>query len=639
MRNVDIFIASSFELYAERIELCSFIRKLNEAFNPRGINLVNHQWEFLDDSLQSCRAQDQYNKVLDDCEICIVMFWKRCGIYSQEEMKRAYDRMCDGHLPKKIYVYFKNVDNESLSQNDLALYEELQEYKNNFPKHFNENFPSGSFKIIDTLKLDILFQLELYFNCTVDIVLNSINLQNVPYISKSAEFGRLIKEIQELYYNVSKYPNLQYFKVKLNNVKKELQEHVNAIICTARIIERIKQDNINNSADKAKQLLEKGLYNDALALLDNKAISDKISACKAKIESEQSDLVSAINNYILKCRALYFANTYNCRDNCLNNNWKDSCLDIYRSAVNEAKGFLSDKDFAIILYRFSIFFFDIENFPLSEKICKQALKIWMKLSETSPEIYKPYVALALFSLALIYSGHKHFIKAKKIYKKAITIWENLDINVPDGIKHNIARILFDSGCLHSCRHQHHWADNDFGESLKIWKDLANTYPGTFDPIIVETLRELAYNHYYLNLPEIAENEYKEAIDISIHLFEISPEKYYMHWVGTLRSLTTVHTFSKRYEEAENECQEALRICIRVAETEPDAELQVAWSYNNLAELHRKLERYDDSETEYRMALDIIERHAKVQPKLYEHNIATISENIRDIQIQRKKQLS
>ena len=154
MKTIKIFLASSEELKEERLEMTDLVSRLNQTFKGRGIQLELKRWEYLDSSMGDQRKQDEYNNVLRECDICLVLFWRRFGSYTGEELDVAYQCNKNKHKPEKIYVFFKNPDDEDVT---TELKEFIKSYESRYGGHFFNKFLT-----IDSLKLEFLLQFELY---------------------------------------------------------------------------------------------------------------------------------------------------------------------------------------------------------------------------------------------------------------------------------------------------------------------------------------------------------------------------------------------------------------------------------------------------------------------------------------------
>ena len=74
MKTIRIFIASSAELTPERKEFDTLFNHLNPIYRTRGIYLEPVKWEFLGRSMGVEHKQEEYNREIRDCDICVIMF-------------------------------------------------------------------------------------------------------------------------------------------------------------------------------------------------------------------------------------------------------------------------------------------------------------------------------------------------------------------------------------------------------------------------------------------------------------------------------------------------------------------------------------------------------------------------------------
>ena len=203
MKTIKIFLASSEELKDERLEMTDLVSRLNQTFKGRGIQLELKRWEYLDSSMGDERKQDEYNKVLRECDICLVLFWRKFGSYTAEELDVAYQCHKNKVKPEKIYVFFKNPD-----ENDVTseLKEFIKSYENRYGGHFFNKFLN-----VDTLKLEFLLQFELYQKDQLGekaievrnehvYVDNEamVDLNNIPFAANNEGFLKMQSKLKKL---------------------------------------------------------------------------------------------------------------------------------------------------------------------------------------------------------------------------------------------------------------------------------------------------------------------------------------------------------------------------------------------------------------------------------------------------------
>ena len=149
MKKIKIFLASSEELKEERLELAGLIGHINYVLEKSDVKLYLVKWEYLDASMSPIHKQEEYNKKLEECDICIVLFWTRFGKYTKTELDTAFSKKGEGCL-KKLYVAFKDsVDNET---------PELAAFKSNFGEEYG--LPYSTFHDAHELKLEFLRQFD-----------------------------------------------------------------------------------------------------------------------------------------------------------------------------------------------------------------------------------------------------------------------------------------------------------------------------------------------------------------------------------------------------------------------------------------------------------------------------------------------
>lgn len=151
MKKIKIFLASSEELKQERLELAGLIGHMNLILEPKDIHIYLVKWEYLDASMSELHKQEEYNQVLEQCDICLVLFCNRFGKYTKTEFDRALARSQEGDKKRmELLVYFKEGSeyNEELedfkTQCKSALSSkcrlidcDIQHFKEAFLKDFN----------------------------------------------------------------------------------------------------------------------------------------------------------------------------------------------------------------------------------------------------------------------------------------------------------------------------------------------------------------------------------------------------------------------------------------------------------------------------------------------------------------------
>ncbi len=132
MKIIKIFLASSSELKGDREQFEIFINRKNKDYVNQGIFLRLELWEDFLDAISATRLQDEYNKVITDCDIFVSLFHSKVGKYTKEEFVTALATFRT-HSKPWIYTYFKDeaVKLSDKNRDDIvSLYNFQEELKN-----------------------------------------------------------------------------------------------------------------------------------------------------------------------------------------------------------------------------------------------------------------------------------------------------------------------------------------------------------------------------------------------------------------------------------------------------------------------------------------------------------------------------
>ncbi len=355
MKKIKIFIASSNELHLERLELIDLLQQINEYLENRGYVLQPVKWEYLDSSMGIERKQNEYNEKLRGCEICIVIYWTKLGVYTTEELDTAYNELRLGNTPKKIYVYFKEADASQITP-------ELQAFRDSFVTKYGHFY--SIFKNVDTMRLNFLLQLEAYLNSTDSSIILQISdgcvrfenndlvlLEKVPFAGNNPQYLKLINDIKKQKNRLIKYPDDEEEKQELLNLEKELTNLGNNLLDTARRITMLSNLASSKRLQEVIRLFENGDNNGAEAVLNLNDISvdierqcSNIDHSIAHIKEEQQLIIKAqegLRNNIEEGRL---------RIKLIRNSQKeDRDLEIaktYESILEKVRGYATDADYA-----------------------------------------------------------------------------------------------------------------------------------------------------------------------------------------------------------------------------------------------------------------------------------------------------
>ena len=282
MKKIKIFLASSEELKQERLEIADFVEHLNHTFEKVGLSIQLVKWEYLDSSMGVQHKQDDYNDALKDCEMCIVIYWTRFGMYTKTELDTAYNRLKQGDNPQKLYVYFKDEDeNHEVTR-------ELKEFRDSFPREYGHF--ENRFKNIDTLKSQFLLQFIEYQSNTLKssplievrdakIIMGGkvyVDLMNVPFVGNNDEYTDILKRIEKQKRRLGRmeiddedYPEEAQELRELEEKKEKMEA---SLWDTALDITRLSNQKCSERLQRAIDLFNKGDNKGASAILNEEEI-------------------------------------------------------------------------------------------------------------------------------------------------------------------------------------------------------------------------------------------------------------------------------------------------------------------------------------------------------------------------------
>ncbi|MFM8374269.1 MAG: hypothetical protein ACKOCO_18000, partial [Bacteroidota bacterium] len=107
MQTINIFLASSSELKAERDEFRLYVGTQNDIHREvkKTVLHVVH-WENYIDAVALDGKQAEYNKSIETCHIVVCLFHRKAGQYTVEEFETALNLFRKNGRPL-IYTYFK----------------------------------------------------------------------------------------------------------------------------------------------------------------------------------------------------------------------------------------------------------------------------------------------------------------------------------------------------------------------------------------------------------------------------------------------------------------------------------------------------------------------------------------------------
>lgn len=457
MKTIKIFLASSEELEPEREKMTSLVYQLNKLFEGRGLKLDLERWEYLDASMGGKRKQDEYNDVLKQCDICMVLFWQKFGCFTGEELDTAYHQMQTGEKPQKIYVFFKNPGDDGAS---AELKDFIQSYEQRYGGHFFCKFQNA-----DALKLEFLLQFELYQkdqlgNNAIEVRQEHVyvgseaiaDLNNIPFAANNEGFKKLQAELKELKEEIAgmqeelekkqqrlekkkakmeKDPDDEDYKEEYKEIKEEVEKLIDKLqpklnkynklkedfdreqqnlFSTARRIAELRGGRVSERMVRAIEAFESGDAQRADTILDE-AEHDADEAL-ADIRTAKEVGLKSLEELILKASVKMANDTIPIDDRI------EETLKIFEKADALAKEIDYDKEkYAKFLLKYGVFLYDYAKY-------EKAVDIDQRLITLSEELYgaeHQFTVSSYNNLALVYAHQCKFSKALELFQIALDI--------------------------------------------------------------------------------------------------------------------------------------------------------------------------------------------------------------------------
>jgi|GEM_PF-1766048 len=588
-RVVKVFIASSKELTPEREKFDTLFNNLNSIFSIRGIRLEPVKWEFLDSSMGPLHKQEEYNRKIKDCDICVVMFWQRFGSYTETELNVANIELLAGRKPTKIFVFFKEPGDYC---NDL------QEFKLSFETKYGHFY--NIFDCPDKLQLDFVLQLERYLHSNLIKVENSqvkmdevvvAHLDNIGFAAGNDKYKslreRLIKlkqEISSLDTICKNTPNetieniLNEKKSEQHKLEEELSEYENLLLGSAIRVAQFAGERISDRMKRAITLFEQGKVSEANTVLDEaERDADEIlrSVREVKTLGRQS-----VDELLFKASVMLADENFSIEERIAKTD------EIYTKANQLAQECdYEENKYAKLLFIYGDFLMKFAKYDKAEQVYLNLIPICERLYG----IEHPNTASSYNNIGNVYSDKGDYDSALDFYNKALQIRKKVL-----GLEHLDTAMSYNNiGSVYSDKGDYDSALDFYNKALQIYeKVLGLEHPNTAS----------SYN----NIGNVYSDkgDYDSALDFHNKALQIYEKVLGLEHPDTATSYNNIgNVYSDKgdYDSAFDFHNKALQIRKKVLGLEhPDT----ATSYNNIGNVYSDKGDYDSALDFYNKALQI-----------------------------------
>ncbi|WP_350116084.1 tetratricopeptide repeat protein [Nitrosomonas sp.] len=451
----------------------------------------------------------------------------------------------------------------------------------------------------------------------------NISNVNLTIIHGSADYQKLKQAFDKAKRYLDKDPSDPDFARDYQVAKKELEDFTSQILKLAKEIDKIPLN--SERGKKAKQLFEKGDYQAAREVLDEKEMVQEKQALLKKKEQDEKELAettSKLNDlaadYLLKARLTALDYQFGERRISQTRQFFEQALELGRTHER--------------LFEYAIFLQNNNQFDDSEKFYREALEIRRDLAKANPAVYRPDVAMTLNNLGVLVKTSGRRDEAEKLNQEALKTYRELAKANPAVYLPYVAGTLNNLGNLvkaDSSRQRE--AETLYQEALTIRRELAKDNPAVYRPDVATALNNLGVLVADdSGRRDEAEKLYREALAIRRELAKDNPAVYRPDVATTLNNLgVLVADDSGRRDEAEKLYREALAIRRELAKANPAVYLfYMAMTLNNLGILvAADSGRRDEAETLFQEALKTYQELAKNNPDVYRPDVANILESL------------
>lgn len=117
-----IFLGSSEELARDRRALGDFMNSVNNAYAPFGRRFLLVMWEHESIAIaqQEEGKQEEYNELVRGSDLCLFLFYTRCGEYTMQELEAALGELARTGSRPQVLVWVREPASGETASPELA---------------------------------------------------------------------------------------------------------------------------------------------------------------------------------------------------------------------------------------------------------------------------------------------------------------------------------------------------------------------------------------------------------------------------------------------------------------------------------------------------------------------------------------
>lgn len=429
-KTIKVFLASSEELMDERDKFGNLIRRLDDRYQKRGIQIKLLRWEDMDPACyNNVRKQDEYNAWIRQSDIFVCLFYTKAGDYTKEELEVAQKENERRHLPK-VMIYMRD-----LQPNDVEM-ANLVEFKHRLANELHHYW--GHFPTTDKLHLDfVMFLLNREGDINGmkvengDVTFDGLrvaSLDNLPFASENEGYkdmqcrlDTLSTEVNQLWEAIQQAPGIDMLRDmhqrkldEYNALKEKFEAYQKNLFATAKRISEMQLEKVGNELQRAIYEFEAGRVEAANTILNG--IEREAERHIGQLESCQALIHQDIEALQLKTKTL-MADEMIPIEQRIQQTW-DTYKKIEKWAV---LSLLPKVEYGILLYNYGAFLYYYGKYD-------EALTMGLSECRLDEEIYGNIHLVTANSynfLGVVYNQIKDYDLALQYHLKALDIREQI----------------------------------------------------------------------------------------------------------------------------------------------------------------------------------------------------------------------
>ena len=264
------------------------------------------------------------------------------------------------------------------------------------------------------------------------------------------------------------------------------------------------------------------------------------------------------------------------------------------------------------------------DFDLAIENYKQALKIYLNITELGNKEFYPHLANTNFALAEAYSKKTDVYNAKKHFKAAIKLYDQLPDRSANELKANAHYHL---GNIYTEEFNVFDAKFNYGKALVQFQDLSLKDEKAFAPFLAAVYNNLGVTYKSMGEHQKALVNYEQALKSYQNLAD-NNELFVPYVAATTNSLSILYAELKNYDKAIEYGGKTITIYNSLADANPGEYTHyLATSLHNSGLFGFELRKWNQAEEYFDQALNIRRSLALKQPEAFDADFCATALNL------------